>query len=430
MSQSMSSMTGTRELSAASLATVVYRSRAVRALQPSALHDLTAAAQSRNSLESVTGLMLYDQENFFQWLEGPPDSVDRIMTSIRNDYRHTDIEIINTQSATRRVFDGWSMKLAAQVPATWRGDVIHPPQDVVEELRSRPDAAPSLLVRLMSVSVDIAEPRSPDPESRPAMKQRTAAILKSVMLSTVIPALADCHGIVLKPGETWPVSNRASELASLLIESDQTAAFELIKEMQDVEGLRLPFYATLFEPAARKLGDLWSEDVCSEFDVTLALSRLQTAARLLSTGARYSGESWRQQPLVLIAPEPGELHQLGAALDSHVLHNAGWSPHCEFPTNNQDLQDLLSGAWFDVLDLSLSSAFRRDDRMPQLTETIVGARRASLNPALVVVVGGRMFVEEKTAGAIVGADLASITSTDVDQLLTETLRKPIPGTAK
>ena len=425
MSQSMSSTSGNYGLPAALLSTVVYRSRAVRALQPSALHDLTVAAQSRNSQESVTGLMLYDQENFFQWLEGPPDSVERIMTSIRNDYRHTDIEIINTQSATRRVFDGWSMKLAAQLPATWRGDVIHPPQDVVEELRSRPDAAASLLVRLVSVSVDIAEPPSPKPESRPVMKQRMAAILKGVMLSAVIPTLADCHGIAVKPDETWPVSNRASELANLLIAPDQTAAFELIKEMQDVDGLRLPFYATLFEPAARKLGDLWSEDVCSEFDVTLAMSRLQTAARLLSTGARYSGEAWRQRPVVLIAPEPGELHQLGAALDSHVLHNAGWSPHCEFPTNDQALQDLVSGAWFDVLDLSMSSAFRRDDRMSQLTETILGARRASLNPALVVVVGGRMFVEETAAAAIVGADTASITSTDVDGLLTRTLRKPI-----
>ncbi len=368
--------------------------------------------------------MLYDQDHFFQWLEGPPDSVDRIMTSIRNDYRHTDIEIIHTKSATRRAFDGWSMKLAAQVPTTWRGDVIRPPQDVVEELRSRPDAAPSLLIRLVAVSVDVAESQSPNPGNPPGMQPSVAAVLKSVMLSTVIPALADCHGIQLKPGETWPVSNRASELANLLIAQDQTAAFELIKEMQDIDGLRLPFYATLFEPAARKLGDLWSEDLCSEFDVTLALSRLQTAARLLSTGGRYSGEPWRPQPVVLVAPEPGELHQLGAALDSHVLRNAGWSPHCEFPTDDKALQELLSGTWFDVLDLSLSTAFRRDDRLSKLTETIAGARRASLNPALVVVVGGRMFVEEKAAVAIVGADSASRTSTDVDQLFTKTLQMP------
>jgi methanogenic corrinoid protein MtbC1 len=267
----------------------------------------------------------------------------------------------------------------------------------------------------------------PDPASPAVVKQSTAAILKTVMLSTVIPTLADCHGIVPQPRETWPISNRVRELADLLIEPDEHAAFDLIEEMQDIDSVRLSIFATLFEPAARRLGDLWSEDFCSEFDVTVALSRLQTAARLLPAGARYAGIPWRPHPVVLVAPEPGELHQLGAALDSNVLRNAGWSPQCEFPTSDRALQDLVSGAWFDALDLSLSSAFRRDDRLAKLTKTIARARRASLNPALVVVVGGRVFVEDKSAGAVVGADFANRTSTEVDQVLSHLVRTPKAG---
>jgi hypothetical protein len=109
-------------------------------------------------------------------------------------------------------------------------------------------------------------------------------------------------------------------------------------------------------------------------------------------------------------------------MDSEVMWNAGWSPHLEFPEDDKALQDLLSGTWFDVLDLSLSAAFRRDSWLPRLTKTIAGARAASRNPALVVAVGGRVFNEEKAAGISVGADLASKTALHVDRSILEAMR--------
>ena len=73
------------------LSAVVYRSRAVRSLASPDLHALTEVAQSRNTREAVTGLMLYDGGSFFQWLEGPAEGVGRVMNSIRRDpppHRH------------------------------------------------------------------------------------------------------------------------------------------------------------------------------------------------------------------------------------------------------------------------------------------------------------------------------------------------------
>ena len=82
----------------------------------------------------------------------------------------------------------------------------------------------------------------------------------------------------------------------------------------------------------------------------------------------------------------------------------------------------MSEAWIDVLDLSLSAAFRRKDALPRLARTIAHARRASRNPALVVIVGGRAFVEAGAAGPDVGADLASRTSRNVDRLMLQGMR--------
>jgi hypothetical protein len=148
---------------------------------------------------------------------------------------------------------------------------------------------------------------------------------------------------------------------------------------------------------------------------------LQSAVRLLTSGSAPLRPSGLRRPLVLIAPEPGELHRLGATLDRSVLEHAGWSPTCEYPSDDATLDDLLNATWFDVLDLSLSAAFRREQSMGRLTETIANARRASRNPELVVVVGGRMFMEEKAAGFAVGADGANATSQHLNRSILRTM---------
>ena len=401
------------------LSTIVYRSKAVRALSPPELHDLTRVAQARNARESVTGLMLYDNERFFQWLEGPPGSVERVMGSIRADKRHRDIEVLENQAVRARTFDGWTMKLAAQVPASasWRRDVIAPPKEIVEGLRRRPEAAPVLLAKLLPLSAVEAEANAvADAITRMPLQSATAAVLKNVILAKVIPQLARGTATL------GPVpSKRAAELAELLVAADEAGSRALIDELRAEGGAQPMLYATLFEPAARSLGDLWAEDFCSEFDVTLGLCRLQNAVRLLASSTPVRLAQHVRHPVVLIAPEPGELHRLGAAMDGTVLRDAGWMPRCEYPADDQTLQDLVSSNWVDVLDLSLSVAFRRDHWMSRVTETIAQARRASQNPALVVMVGGRLFAEESTAGRTVGADVASTSALGVDKSILRTV---------
>jgi hypothetical protein len=101
---------------------------------------------------------------------------------------------------------------------------------------------------------------------------------------------------------------------------------------------------------------------------------------------------------------------LGAGLDAELLWQAGWNTHSEFPGTDHALQAMLSETWFDVLDLSLSPAMKRSDSLPLMAETISGARAASLNPALTVVVGGRSFFEPGDGSAAVGADASTLSA--------------------
>lgn len=405
------------------LATIVYSSRAVSPLSDPELQDLMQTAQARNHREGVTGVVLYDDNRFFQWLEGPAAGVERIMGSIRNDRRHTDLQVLTQRTSTTRRFEGWDMKLAAPGadPAVWRGEALEPPREIIEDLHRQPAAAPTLLVKL--VPPPAAESDSPLAASLrgTALSQTTAAILKKVILKKVIPRLLNSHGLPAAEAEHLPVNPRASELAELLVATDQAASLALIRELRGNHGDAKHLFAPLFEPAARSLGDMWEEDAVSEFEVTLGLCRLQSAVRLLRLDAPPSVLR-DAQPKVMIAPVPGELHQLVATLDSEWLRSEGWAPKSEFPTNDRALTDLLSTTWVDILDLSLSAAFRREESLPHLTETIALARRASLNPDVVVMVGGRAFVEDRTAGLDVGADLASRTSMNVDRLMSQGLK--------
>jgi hypothetical protein len=403
-------------------ARVVYRSRAVKSLSAPQLHELNSASQRRNGREGITGLMLYDSDRFFQWLEGPVGNVERLMASIRVDSRHTDVEVLNKEPTEMRTFGSWSMKLAAPGIAAdaWRRDVIEPPRDIVEDLHKRPEAAPALLVKLVSVTARIVEPVLVETVAQMPLAQRAEDILKNVFVASVIPQLSRAtKGFSAR--KLPAASQSVHELANLLVCTDPTGALDLIDTLQ-ADGASIGMMAaTLLEPAARRLGDLWAEDYCSEFDVTVGLCRLQSAVRLLTSGSPQRRKTGLRQPLVLIAPEPGELHRLGAALDRSVLEHAGWSPQCEYPSDDDALDELVNATWFDVLDLSLSAAFRREQSMPRLTETIANARRASRNPGLVVVVGGRMFTEEKAAGRAVGADGANATSLDVNRSILRTL---------
>ena len=402
------------------LSTLVYRSRAAAPLPFEDLRHLTRTAQARNHREAVTGVLLHDDGRFFQWLEGPADGVERVMRSIRGDTRHTDIEVLDRRASPARRFDGWDMKLAARgaASALLNGEALEPPPGIVEDLRRRPAAAPDLLVKLVPPPAGPAAGDSPLAASLTglALGRSTASVLKSVILDAVIPELLHGHGLpAAGPGHVR-ANPRAPELAELLVASDQAASLDLIRELRGRDGDARRLYAPLFEPAARSLGDLWGDDLCSEFDVTLGLCRLQTAVRLLGVDAPrtvFRGV----QPNVLVAPAPGEPHQLVGALDTEWLWNAGWAPQFDFPADDRALADLVAATWIDVLDLSLSAAFRRPESLPRLTRTIAHARRASRNPALVVVVGGRAFVEAGAAGPDVGADLASGTSRNVDRLM-------------
>jgi hypothetical protein len=405
---------------------VVYRSRAVGSLSDYELYELVQAAQTKNALESITGLMLYDNGRFYQWLEGPVANVNRLMQSIFTDNRHTDIEILSDKPSVNRQFGDWTMRLATRgVRSIHSGNnVVVPTANALRKIHRNPEQAAGVLAGLSSISDDAPSPR---PASNLPLEGPAGAILKDILVTAVLPELVARHA---KQDWTtpWPIDQRARALADLLVGPDSNAAIELLRTLQNTDGAIRHLYQTLLEPSARRLGDLWGADLCSELDVTIGLGQLQRAVRVLNEEIMQPTlPKGLYMPAVLVVPEPGEAHAFNSVLDADVLTNAGWDPLTEFPSSDEALQDLIAGTWFDALDLSLSPAFRREHWLPRVTQTIALARHASRNPALVVVVGGRIFAEDNKAAARVGADASSGSALNTQRIIREGLNNKLHG---
>lgn len=416
------SSTGRPAPDAAALCSVVYRSRAVSALSDYDLYSLVQAAQVRNARDSITGLMLYDEGRFYQWLEGPAENVARLMQSIATDQRHTEIEILSDKPAALRQFGDWTMRLATSGVRSIHSihNVVVPSTLALDDIRQHPDHAPDVLAGFSSTpnppSFQLDRHNSP-------LKGPAGAILKDIIVTAVLPDILARHA-GQERGAPWPIDQRARALADLLIGPDSGAAIELLRTLQNSEGAIRHLYETLLEPTARRLGDLWGADLCSELDVTMALGQLQRAVRVLNEEVMQPTlPKGVLLPSVLIVPEPGEMHMLNSVLDSDALAACGWDPLTEFPATDEALQDLMAGTWFDALDLSLSPSFRREGWLPRVTKTIARARHASRNPALVVVVGGRIFAEDRQAGARVGADGSAATAMRTEKAIRDGLNR-------
>jgi Sensors of blue-light using FAD len=344
--------------------------------------------------------MVYDRGWIFQELEGPTDGLARIWASICADRRHTDIEILRNGPTDERRFQDWDLKLSVHGAQAGLGllGMADEPTETIDRLcqGASPEDLPGL-----SLSTAF-EKRMPLVIASDTLLVSRAA-LSELIATVIVPRLCAAQAVATAQSPSLP-----ARLASLLIAVDATSAFALV-EAALYRYVSLGSLATdLLEPAARDLGDLWKSDDCSEIEVTLGLMRLAAIAREFGLGATRL--TTLNQPVVLIAPQPGEGHMLGAALDAEMLWQAGWSPRVDFPSSNLDLDSLVASTWFDALDLSLSTSFQRDHRLAQVGKTIASARLASLNPDVVVVVSGRVFSdpakasESAATGSRIGAD--------------------------
>lgn len=135
------------------LSTLVYHSQAIEPFSEVELLYLLAAARSRNRSEGLTGLLVYDEGQFFQWIEGPPLSLQRVWHSIQKDPRHQSLRVITDAEIPIRLFSQWHMQFAHRggAAALHIDGLVEASPDVLEALHQNPDRAPEILAEFSSL---------------------------------------------------------------------------------------------------------------------------------------------------------------------------------------------------------------------------------------------------------------------------------------
>jgi methanogenic corrinoid protein MtbC1 len=175
-------------------------------------------------------------------------------------------------------------------------------------------------------------------------------------------------------------------------------------------------YLDLFAFLARRLGQLWTEDLCSFADVTVGLVRLQRLVREYSPAFMPSVEGRDPRRSALLIPVPGEQHTFGLVMVAEFFLRAGWEVHSDPMISADELSSTVRNRWFAVAGISVGN----DDRLDGVAALIRRVRKDSCNRGIGVMVGGRIFTEKPELAGLVGADA---TATDGRQaaLQAETL---------
>jgi methanogenic corrinoid protein MtbC1 len=255
----------------------------------------------------------------------------------------------------------------------------------------------------------IAASRGWDRARRAAFRARETAspdALARVIETDIIPRLLLAHRdhVATRPVTAVPMAIIPPAFA------DQFAAATLTEEVApllarveavmqggiDVETV----YLHLLAPAARRLGSWWDEDACDFVDVTMGLWRLQEIVHALAALIPGVAVADNDDRRALFAPAPGEQHGLGAIIVEEFFRRAGWQTWSAPALDEDELVALAAGRAFDIIGLTVSV----ERHMTPLARTIAAVRRASRNPDVIILVGGRVFTDRPELADTIGAD--------------------------
>lgn len=235
-----------------------------------------------------------------------------------------------------------------------------------------------------------------------ASKDRLARLARTIE-ADVIPRLVQAHrpsGGQPLAGSVQPTPADVDIFLQQVLTADEAVVNTTLVELRgrgvSVESL----YLDVFGPVARRLGEMWSDDICDFSTVTVGLGRLQRLLRELSPAF---GTEVEHPPLgrrALFVQPRGEQHSFGLSMVAEFFRRDGWDVIGGIGGAVTDPAAKVRDEWVDILGFSIG----HDRSVDWLGDTIRLARAASLNPALVVLVGGPPFNDDADRALSTGAD--------------------------
>jgi len=230
---------------------------------------------------------------------------------------------------------------------------------------------------------------------------RLAGALERDIIPRLVRAHADGGGKrpLSQPLPT-PSADEVVQFADAILAHDDPALAQMLSTLR-LRGVGVEqLFTDLLAPTARRLGDLWDDDRCHFADVTIGLGRLQQIMRGLSSAFGTEIEVPAGGRRALLMPAPGEQHTFGLTMVAEFFARAGWEVAGVLDPLSAGFQDRVAQEWFDLVGISAGSS----TKLSALLDCVAAVRRNSHNRAVVVMVGGPLFLHHPDLAAQVQAD--------------------------
>jgi MerR family transcriptional regulator, light-induced transcriptional regulator len=200
-------------------------------------------------------------------------------------------------------------------------------------------------------------------------------------------------------------NDSGADIAQLVETFIASAPGQFIDELERLGLDSLPFsvfYRDLIKPIACTLGDMWSEDTAGFLGVSIAIERLRLAVEML-----YPDDDFDLKPnakRVLISCFENGRHDFGAFLLGKAFSCSNWlvdSREWNVPVGSP--MTFLAREHYDMFALSVGAPFDVD----AVATAIASVRAKTMNPNLVVALGGVGPALDPEAFAKCGADFIS-----------------------
>jgi MerR family transcriptional regulator, light-induced transcriptional regulator len=195
-----------------------------------------------------------------------------------------------------------------------------------------------------------------------------------------------------------------AEFAALVLAAEVDALSDYIDAIHRRGASLERLYLDLLAPAARQLEDLGTADLFALTEATIGLGRLQRLLHRLNPAFEDEGDRKWQGRHALIMPASGEQNTFDLFIIGAWLRRAGWEVSSWPLVRSAELFDIVRQQPFALVWFSASS----ENRLSALAASIRRVRRASQNPDVGVMVGGRLFLRRPELVALVGADATAV----------------------
>lgn len=89
---------------------LIYTSVSSRGLFEVISPDSLRRIRANNIAAEITGTLVWKDPKFMQVVEGPPDNINRLFSTLLKDDRHSDIVLISERIIHEREFPNWAMQ--------------------------------------------------------------------------------------------------------------------------------------------------------------------------------------------------------------------------------------------------------------------------------------------------------------------------------